>query len=92
MSRKRITRAIDADQEGYMKALNDIGTRMLTKAWDENLSMFASHIKKAKADAKKEAKKNADRRPVQTQQSHAWGAVLVSSWSVVTVPLGPDSF
>ena len=51
---------IDADQEGYMKALNDIGTRMLTKAWDEKLPMFASHIKKAKADAKKEAKKDAD--------------------------------
>lgn len=51
---------IDADQEGYFNALKNIGTRMLTKAWDEKLPMFASHIKKAKADAKKEAKKNAD--------------------------------
>lgn len=49
-------KTIEDDQEGYFKALTDIGTRMLSLAWDEKLAMYATHMKKAKAAAKKKNK------------------------------------
>ena len=51
---------IEKDQDTYFNFLKTAGTKMMALAWDEQLPLFASQIKKCKAAAKKEAKKNKD--------------------------------
>ncbi len=49
---------LEKEQRAYFKWLHTTASAMLEKAWESELPMFSSQIKKCKAAAKKEAKKN----------------------------------